>query len=188
MIPAIQISSASKAVRIIPQKCFVLVLVALMLTGCSRVEPPQPSAGEVTLRVADERDLAAILARERGKVVLVDFWATWCIPCLELLPHTIQLRQQYAERGLAVVTVSFDASNNEAAVREILRSKQALTENLLSRYGASPQSVEAFEAGDGALPVLKLYDRQGHLAKSFGSDNPPEPKAIDQAVEALLAR
>jgi hypothetical protein len=89
-----------------------------------------------------------------------------------------------------VVTVSFDSAKDEAAVWEVLHSKQALGENLRSRYGASPQSFEAFQAGDGALPLLKLYDRQGHLAKTFGigGDAPPEAEAIDRAVEALLAK
>jgi thiol-disulfide isomerase/thioredoxin len=139
--------------------------------------------------VADERDLAAVLARQRGKVVLVDFWATWCTPCMRLLPHTIRLQQQYGSRGLAVVTVSFDSPQSETMVRGALQSNQAASENLLSRYGGSPQSVEAFQAGEGAIPFLKLYDRQGHLAKTFGlgGDGPPEPQAIDRAVESLLA-
>jgi thiol-disulfide isomerase/thioredoxin len=168
--------------------CALLLASALAGLGCSRSAAP-PSK-EVSLRIADEKGLAELLAGARGKVVLVDFWATWCLPCVELLPHTVGLQNQHADRGLLVVTVSFDSLRDEAAVLDVLRSRRAATENLLSRYGASPHSTEAFEAGDGALPYLKLYDRHGKLSKTFGlgASEPADPKVLDQAVESLLAQ
>lgn len=46
----------------------------------------------------------------RGKVVVVDFWATWCVPCREEIPHLVQLQQKYADRGLQIIGVSIDDS------------------------------------------------------------------------------
>ena len=160
-----------------------LVLVA----GCS-APPVGPAANApVTLRVGDEKDLAAILDKHRGKLVLVDFWATWCPPCVAMLPHTVGLQRRWGDKGLAVVTVSFDSPQREAIVLDALQRAQANTENLLSRYGAGVQSVESFEAGEGALPYLKLFDRQGKLVRTFGlGGDQPEPDVIDRAVESLM--
>jgi thiol-disulfide isomerase/thioredoxin len=50
------------------------------------------------------------LSTYRGKVVLLDFWATWCDPCREEIPHFVQLQNQYASQGLQVIGVSMDDS------------------------------------------------------------------------------
>src|SRR5688572_13493993 len=54
--------------------------------------PPAP-ARVVNLRVVDRAGFDAVIAEHRGKVVLVDFWATWCLPCVEQLPHTLEMGQ-----------------------------------------------------------------------------------------------
>jgi len=48
------------------------------------------------------------LASYRGKVVLLDFWATWCVPCRAEIPHFIELQQKYGDRGLQIIGVSMD--------------------------------------------------------------------------------
>ena len=62
----------------------------------------------VALRTIDEDELAEAIASHRGKVVLVDFWATWCLACTELFPHTVALHHRFADDGLVVLSVSFD--------------------------------------------------------------------------------
>ena len=72
---------------------------------------PPTAAKVVNLRVVDGAGFDAVIAEHRGKVVLVDFWATWCLPCIEQLPHTLEVGERLADRGLAVVTVSCDETS-----------------------------------------------------------------------------
>jgi len=165
------------------------VVIALLVGGCSRPSSPQPSSTEpVKLEVIDEAAFTKVLEGHRGKVVLVDFWATWCRPCMELFPHTAQLHRRLAERGLVVISISFDdPDERRAAALEFLAKEGAVFQNFISPYGAGTQSVEAFEL-EGPLPQVKLYDRQGRLRQSFGgSSGTVDPQQLDRAVEELLS-
>jgi thiol-disulfide isomerase/thioredoxin len=147
---------------------------------------------QVELTIVDRDQYDALIGEHRGKVVLVDFWATWCLPCIEQLPHTIELAERLGPRGLEVVTMSFDDPVEKQHVADLLRSKQAgrLT-NLISQYGGGPQSMTAFEIESGAVPHYKLYDRAGRLRHTFELDPLAReqftPQEIDAAVEQLLA-
>jgi len=59
------------------------------------------------------------LANYRGKVVLLDFWATWCTPCRGEIPHFVELQNTYAEQGLQVIGISMD--DDVKPVREFYR-------------------------------------------------------------------
>jgi thiol-disulfide isomerase/thioredoxin len=165
----------------------MLLVVATLCCGCGR-EPPEPPAPATT--PIDAAGLSAILDRHRGRVVLVDFWATWCGPCVELFPHTVELQRRLGERGLTVIAVSMDDPAAAAAVRGFLTRQGATDENLgfLSRYGIGPEAFEAFTIEDGALPHLRLYDRKGRLHRVFASGGRViDTGELDRAIEKLLA-
>jgi thiol-disulfide isomerase/thioredoxin len=151
-----------------------------------------PASAPVQLTPVDRAAFDTVVAKHRGKVVLVDFWATWCLPCVEQLPHTLQLARNFADRGLAVVTVSCDEPTEADRVADLLRSKGAGdATNLISQFGGSAQTMEAFEIPSGAVPFYQLYDRAGKLRRTFGT-NPTATKQftaadIDAAIETLLA-
>jgi len=148
---------------------------------------PLPPAGEVTLRCMDAAGLAEAIEEHRGQVVLVDFWATWCGPCLELFPHTMELQRRLGDRGLAVITVSLDDPDNRPAVQKFLVQNAATTKNFLSPYGVGPAAFSAFGIEDGALPHVRIYDRQGKLHRTFQSGGKTiNAQKIDEAVEKLL--
>ncbi len=168
-----------------------LVSAMLAAIGCTRVNdvpPTQPApAREVSVRVIDEHDFAEVLAGYRGDVVLVDFWATWCLACVKLFPHTVGLHEQFAGDGLRVVSVSFDQPESEEAVLDFLKEHNAAFDNFISRYGAGPDSPEKFGL-PGTLPQLLLYNREGELAYTFPEpQSGVDPDAVDRAVEELLA-
>jgi len=154
------------------------------------------NAKSVTVEVTDAAGYRQVLERHRGHVVLVDFWATWCPPCMQQFPHTVELAQQHHEGGLRVISVSGDDASDEAAraaVLAFLHKQNATFDNLLSQYGVGQQHFEEFEIATGGLPFYKLYDRMGTLRYEFTSvPNVEEFEVesvdkIDQRVSELLA-
>ena len=145
---------------------------------------------DVALRVVDKEGFDKLLAKYRGKVVLVDYWATWCGPCVKQLPHTLELHHKYAKAGLVVVTLSIDEADEQAAVLKFLQGKKMTCVNLLSKYGSDDKTFDLFGIDNGAIPHYQLFDRRGKLADKFAAgdpDAPLEPEAIDLAVKRRLA-
>jgi len=178
----------------------IAVTLAAALAGCSEsdsggpsqhvVKPREPAPFELT--IVDRLGYEETVSRLQGKVVLVDCWATWCLPCIEQLPHTVALSRQKRGAGLAVVTLSLDEPADRDEVRKVLvKSGADSLANLLSEYGGGSESVDAFEVPGGALPHYKLYDRTGKLRRTFALDPAAKeqftPADVDRAVAELLA-
>ena len=169
------------------------LLAVALAPGCSRrpaklPEPPAATATAAALQTIDPSRYQEILRNRRGRVVLVDFWATWCQPCLELFPHAVELQRRLGNRGLTVISFSLDDPDKTEAVKVVLTRQAGTLENFLSRDGAGSQSFSDLQIEDGALPHLKLYDRRGKLRKTFsGGGSPIDARKIDAAVEELLS-
>lgn len=192
-----------------PTACGLAQFFALLTlaAGCSQSPPAtsKPAAENtsppdrvestlVDIALVDRAAFDAVLSRAQGKVILVDCWATWCLPCVEQLPHSVELAKLHADAGLEVVTLNFDDPDSADAATAILKKAGApaahLT-NLQTKFGGSTESMDAFEITSGALPHYKLYDRQGRLRKVFELDPAAArqftPADIDAAVAELLA-
>jgi thiol-disulfide isomerase/thioredoxin len=174
------------------------------LTGCQQAPQPEPAApraspaseaprkpAEVTLDVVDQAGFEQALAKSKGKVVLVDFWATWCTPCKKAFPHTVALAGKYAPQGLEVISVSMDDDAAHEEALAFLKEQQATFNNLRSKWGAEEEAIEKFEIDGGGLPHLKLYDRQGKLVKKFTSGDPDavfSQEDVELAVRQLVTQ
>lgn len=179
-----------------------VIILCAFLTGCDVDQdlaapqtPPRPSsfgapssaaapptAAEVTLVTGDEKDLDALIAKHKGQVVFVDYWATYCKPCVKSFPHTVELHKQHQGEGLAVISVNLDYLDDEPKVKEFLEKQGATFDNLISKYdGGGSDANDAFDIGP--LPHLRLYDRQGKLRHQW------EGKAadLDAKIKELLA-
>ena len=115
-------------------------------------------AGEV-----DARGLARRILQEKGRVVLVNFWATWCLPCRDEFPDLSRLQRKYASRGLRVLGVSTDLGSQMPAVEKLLADLKPSFPNYRKTSGGDDgQFIDAVDPSwGGELPFSVLYARDG---------------------------
>lgn len=109
------------------------------------------------------------IAQEKGHVVVVNFWATWCVPCCEEYPSLVKLQRTYARKGVTVIGVSADEKSSIATkVVPFLKQQKAYFPQYLQQYKDPAEYINAFDPSwQGDLPRTFVYDRQGHLAKTL---------------------
>ena len=137
------------------------------------------------LETVDESTFPKLIGAQRGKVMLVDFWATWCDPCREELPKLATLEAKLRARGFVLITVSVDEPEQDAAAYAFLL-KSGVRLPAWRRQADSDQNFINFidPNWSGALPALFLYDRTGSKVQSFIGEIGTEE--IAQAVSKLL--
>ncbi|MFN2531239.1 MAG: redoxin domain-containing protein [Pyrinomonadaceae bacterium] len=126
----------------------------------------------------------------RGNYVLIDFWATWCKPCLADIPHLKALYEQYKDKGFAILGMDSETlSPDEEPDPQFAKDTQERAKNIVKTRGASwthatsetavPVAVKVF--GVGSLPTQILIDRQGKVVTRI-----KESKELDQILAELL--
>jgi thiol-disulfide isomerase/thioredoxin len=121
------------------------------------------------------------LAKDRGNVVLLDVWATWCEPCRRALPIYERLLKQYGRRGFKVYTINVDADSDD--IRPFLKETKLTLPVLVDR---DAELVDA-KLGIRVMPTSFVLDRQGrvrHVHEGFADDYLTKYQA---EIEALLA-
>ncbi len=119
------------------------------------------------------------LSDYRGKVVLLDFWATWCDPCKQEIPHFIAMQNQYASQGLQVLGVSMD--DDEPPVRDF---QQQFKMNYPVALG-NPKLADQY-GGILGLPITFVIDRQGRIvARHVGAT---DASVFEAEIRKLLTQ
>lgn len=126
---------------------------------------------------ADLHQVKVHLGDYRGKIVLLDFWATWCAPCLTEMPLLVEWQKRYGKQGLQVLGVSMDDDDSSAlAVEKKMHLDYPVVmgdEKLGELYG-----------GILGLPVVYLIDRDGVIRARF--DGEVDPHLIEKELGRLL--
>jgi thiol-disulfide isomerase/thioredoxin len=138
-----------------------------------------------TLVEIDSQGLARVVSGQKGKVVFVNFWATWCAPCVAEFPDIVSLYRKYHAKGLEVVTVSFDM---EAATATSFLDRQKA--DFLNLWKSPKLDDNEFMKGFdqecvGALPLSWLFDQKGR--RIYFRMGKFETAAVDKYIADLLA-
>jgi peroxiredoxin len=143
------------------RRALVLIgAVTLLLTGCYRGSRP-PHIGSIAPDfTVQDSDRKVSLDQLRGKVVVLNFWATWCPPCLDEMPSLVQMQQKMKDKGVEVLAVSVDA--DKGAYEQVLKSYNV---NLLTVRDPDQKSNNLY--GTFKFPETYIIDRQGILRRKF---------------------
>ncbi|MGI0149054.1 MAG: TlpA disulfide reductase family protein [Thermoplasmata archaeon] len=135
----------------------------------------------------DARGLRQAIAREKGHVVLLNFWATWCVPCREEFPDLSRLQERHRRAGLRVLGVSTDFEKQLAAVEKFLAEQKPMFSNYRKKSGGDDQDfIEAVDdSWGGELPFSVLYDRAGKKVRVFSGKLPISE--AEREIRRLLA-
>jgi len=164
---------------------------SLVKTPTTVKTPTDPAArSAVTVEPVSPEEFQKFIAGQRGKVVFVDFWATYCLPCRERFPRTLALAKKYGDQGLTAVSVSMDSPEPayQKKILEFLTQQNSQIKNFANRLEDTDAAFAALDIAGGALPHYKIYGRNGKLRNKFGGDpdHPFDEADIERALVAAL--
>jgi len=168
--------------------CVALALVTVAIAGCKpsterptdgpkvKIGAPSPAYSALTL----DGDSVS-LGDQRGKVVLLNLWATWCHPCRAEIPELRDIQARYQSRGLELVGVSVDSDGSDDAIREFMQEFEI--NYAIWRDPAERVAAQFLVVG---IPATFLIDKQGILRWRKIGPIQPNDTSLTAAIERAL--
>jgi thiol-disulfide isomerase/thioredoxin len=151
----------------------------------ARVAPDAPGgqAGDgVKLQVVKYDQLVAAVRAQRGKVIVLDVWGEFCVPCKKEFPNLVRLHQRFAGAGLVCMSVTVDEPDRHAAALKFLQGRRATFANFLLNEDAALWQERWRLKG---VPAVFVFDRAGRRAAKFSSDDPNKPFTYEEVVRLV---
>ena len=155
----------------------VLAAATLGLLACS--SHAEPAVGQpLDLKFQSVDGKPVDIATLKGKVVLVDFWATWCGPCIGEIPHVKAAYEKLHSKGFEIIGISLDS--NKAKLETFVKDKGMTWPQFFDGKGWKNEISTKF--GIHSIPQMWLVDKKGNLVDLQGRQN------LEAKVEKLLAQ
>ena len=167
-------------------RIFVILSIMMLLTfsGCSSDTEEEPvkaiDAPDFTLDSVTGENIT--LSDFKGKVVLLDFWATWCGPCMQSIPELVRLHKRYSDKGVVLLGVSMDTM---AQADDEQLKKFMATFNIKYHVMRDDGVVSKAYFGNSliGIPTMHVISREGKIVKTIMGFEPGE---AEKAIELLL--
>ena len=161
------------------------LLICLGMAGLTLHSTEAEAVGEAapafTLRDINGKQVN--LADYKGKVVLINFWATWCQPCQVEMPHLEKMHKDFADRGFVVLSISIDEARSASMVKPLVKRNGYTFPVLLDK----DTSVVSQYNPSKTLPYTAVLDRSHKIRVVHQGYNPGDEVGLRAEVEGLLA-
>lgn len=163
------------AVRIIP-----LAVVGMLLSTQPAAAILQKGEKAPQIKLVTTSGQPITLANYRGYVLVMDFFATWCIPCKESIPHLNSLNQKYGKQGLQILGVSVD-EGNDREVKEFINARR-----ISYPVAVAGDEMQA-DYGLRSIPTIYVINKRGMVAEKFQGYSDQTAKLLEDTIKRLLA-
>lgn len=147
----------------------IALVLLLLCLSCKNNDPSEKpvedrmkSSAEVDLKVYTFEEFEGFLHKDDGRVYVINFWATWCAPCVKELPHFEQLNAKYADKNVKIILVSLDFPNQyDSKLKPYIRSKDIKSQVIALNDPDSNSWIPKVDQNwTGAIPATLIYSDQ----------------------------
>jgi thiol-disulfide isomerase/thioredoxin len=132
----------------------------LLLTVASPIARAQ-STGNIDLKAVEPKDIKDLVAQNKGKVVVLNFFATWCVPCHKEFPDIVKLQSKYKAQGLQVIEVSMNDVTERDDMQKFLNEQKPPFPVYIAANTEDQFYKDVDPRWDTAMPMTMIFDRDG---------------------------
>lgn len=169
--------------RHVPALLLAAAVAVFASTASAEISPESDRAPAGNFSLDNLSGDSISLDDYEGKVVVISFWATWCVPCLQELPHLNGFYEVYQDDGLVVLAITTDGPETQSDVRSLVRRSRWSLEVLSDMDGAVSNVLNP----RGTNPFTLYIDRAGRVAASHEGYSLGDEVMAEQYIQTLLA-
>lgn len=161
-----------------------LILILLVLGGWIFLRSGGSAKDSGLLVQRTPQQIVQIVKDEKAPLVLINFWASWCIPCKAEFPHLLEMSRKYADRGLKVILISVDDVADRAAAETFLNEQKVGFQTFFKGDQSLKFVNDIYPKWSGAVPATLLVGPGFEILEAWEGE--ASPQEFDERVEKHL--
>ena len=140
------------------KKYFLSIFIILVIIGC------QKSEKNLNVSLVDANGFQELLTSNKGNVLVVNIWATWCVPCVEEMPDLIKLTDQYKDKNVKLISISIDYPEEiDSKILPFIKSHKLNFPVYVNNFRNDESFINFLNKDwSGAIPATFVYDKKGN--------------------------
>lgn len=167
----------------LPALCrFLLIALTVSCLLATRQADAVPRPGQTTpnFKVTSTTGQAITLDNFNGHVLILDFFATWCTPCRQSIPHLVEMNRKYGKQGLQILGLSVDEGDERAV--------KAFTNEFRVNYPvALAGDTTMVNFGVRSVPIMYMVDKKGKIVEVYRGYSGDTAHRVEESIKRLLA-